>query len=71
MCLPSNLRRPTLLIVEFDLDTGLVKGVHSSSSVSRFISRIEQSDYIAVIGTPLYREKYENKVSKFGSVVAA
>lgn len=41
------------------------------SSVARFISRIEQSEYILVIGTPSYRQKYENKVSQYGSVVAA
>jgi hypothetical protein len=41
------------------------------SSVSRFISRIEQSNFIVVVGAPLYLEKYENKVSKLGSVVAA
>ena len=41
------------------------------ANVARFISRIEQSDFVAVVGTPLYRQKYENKVSETGSVVAA
>jgi hypothetical protein len=41
------------------------------SSVPRFISRIEQSDFIVVVGTPSYRKKYENKLSQYGSVVAA
>ena len=41
------------------------------SSVTRFISRIEQSDFIVVVGTPSYRQKYENKLSQYGSVVAA
>jgi diguanylate cyclase (GGDEF)-like protein len=40
-------------------------------SVSRFISRIETSDFIVVIGTPLYLKKYQNKVSAMGSVAAA
>jgi hypothetical protein len=39
--------------------------------VHRFISLIEKSRTIVVIGTPLYRKKYENKLSKTGSVVAA
>ena len=40
-------------------------------NVSRFISLIEKSEFIVVVGTPLYRKKYENKVSETGSVVAA
>jgi small GTP-binding protein len=41
------------------------------ASVARFISEIERSDYVAVVATPLYRQKYENKLSSTGSVVAA
>ncbi|GAC1354272.1 MAG: hypothetical protein NVSMB38_32280 [Ktedonobacteraceae bacterium] len=41
------------------------------SSIARFITRIEQSAYIVVVGTPSYREKYEKRVSQYGSVVAA
>jgi len=41
------------------------------ANVSRFISLIEKSEFIVVVGTPLYRKKYENKVSETGSVVAA
>lgn len=41
------------------------------SNIARFVSRIEGSNFIAVVGTPQYRQKYENKVSKTGSVVAA
>ena len=40
-------------------------------NVARFISRIEHSDFVVAVGTPLYRQKYENKVSETGSVVAA
>lgn len=41
------------------------------ASVARFISRIETSDFVAVVGTPSYRLKYENQVSDAGSVVAS
>lgn len=41
------------------------------SSVPRFISRLETCHFIVVIGTPLFLEKYQNKVSATGSVVAA
>lgn len=40
-------------------------------NIARFISLIETSDFIVVVATPLYRKKYENKVSETGSVVAA
>ncbi len=41
------------------------------SSIARFVSQIEKAEAVVVVGTPLYRRKYENKVSKTGSVVAA
>ncbi len=41
------------------------------SSVSRFISKIETVHFIVVVGTPLFKDKYLNKVSATGSVVAA
>ncbi len=41
------------------------------SSVPRFISRLENCDFIVVVGTPLFLQKYQNKVSATGSVVAA
>jgi small GTP-binding protein len=41
------------------------------ASVARFVERIEKSDRIVMIGTPLYRRKYENKDEKTGYVVAA
>jgi hypothetical protein len=40
-------------------------------SIPRFISRIEGADWIVVVGTPAYREKYENKRDEAGSIVAA
>jgi small GTP-binding protein len=41
------------------------------ANVARFISRIEECDFVVAVGTPLYRAKYENEVSDAGSVVAA
>jgi WD40 repeat protein/GTPase SAR1 family protein len=41
------------------------------ANIARFISRISESDLVVVVGTPLYRDKYENHVSTMGSVVAA
>ncbi len=40
-------------------------------SVPRFIERIEKCDRVVVVGTPLYRKKYENKDTTTGYVVAA
>jgi len=41
------------------------------ASVARFVERIEECDRIVMVGTPLYRRKYENKDSSTGYVVAA
>ncbi len=41
------------------------------ASVARFVERIEKSDRIIMVGTPLYRRKYENKDTSTGYVVAA
>jgi hypothetical protein len=41
------------------------------SSVARFVERIEECEYVIVVGTPLYRQKAKNVVSVSGSVVAA
>lgn len=41
------------------------------ASVARFIERIEQCDLVIVVGTSLYRKKYENKDTSTGYVVAA
>jgi len=41
------------------------------ASVSRFVSQIEKSDLIIMVGTPQYRKKYENKDKTAGYVVAA
>lgn len=41
------------------------------ASVARFVERIEKANRIVVVGTPLYRRKYENKDTETGYVVAA
>ena len=41
------------------------------ANIARFISRITRSDYIVVIGTPIYLQKCENNLSPEGSVLAA
>ena len=41
------------------------------ASVPRFIERIEKSDRVIMVGTPLYRRKYQNQDSSTGYVVAA
>jgi GTPase SAR1 family protein len=41
------------------------------ASVMRFIERIEECDKIIVVGTPAYRQKYGNKQTRSGYVVAA
>ena len=41
------------------------------ANVARFVERIEKSDRIVMVGTPLYRRKYENKDTSTGYVVAA
>jgi small GTP-binding protein len=41
------------------------------ATVARFIERIEKSDRIVMVGTPLYRRKYDNKDTDTGYVVAA
>jgi small GTP-binding protein len=40
-------------------------------SLTRFISRIPYCASVVVVGTPLYFQKYENRLSSTGSVVAA
>jgi hypothetical protein len=43
----------------------------AGKSISRFVSRIAKCGIVIPIGTPLYFEKFENKVSSTGSVVAS
>jgi GTPase SAR1 family protein len=41
------------------------------SSIMDFVERIEECEYVIVVGTPLYRKKARNIASDKGSVVAA
>ena len=41
------------------------------ANVARFVERIEKTNRVVVVGTPLYRKKYENKDTSTGYVVAA
>ena len=41
------------------------------ANIARFVSRINECELVVVVGTPLYRQKYENRLSSTGSVVAA
>jgi hypothetical protein len=64
--LSDDLRKADLAVTLDKWDNSTV-----GASLSRFVSRIEQSDFIIVIGTSSYREKYENKDPQYGSIVAA
>jgi len=64
--LATDLRKAGIAVV---LDRW--ENTQFGKSVSRFIDRIDKCDRVIVVGTPLYREKYENEVSETGSVVAA
>jgi hypothetical protein len=66
--------------VEYSLATDLQKaGIrvvldrwdNVRGSVSRFVSRIAKCDIVSPVGTPLYFQKFENKVSNTGSIVAS
>jgi hypothetical protein len=41
------------------------------ANIARFISRVSECELVVAVGTPLYRQKYENKLSSTGTVVAA
>jgi len=64
--LANDLRKADMNIILDQWDNSA-----TGASIPRFISRIEESDFILVVGTPSYRQKYENQVSQHGSVVAA
>lgn len=63
--LVTDLQKAGLQIV-FDR-----KDNQHGDSLTRFISRIPYCDSVVVVGTPLYFQKFENRVSSAGSVVAA
>ncbi|HEY6284358.1 MAG TPA: TIR domain-containing protein, partial [Ktedonobacteraceae bacterium] len=64
--LSDDLRKADLSVVLDQWDSAAF-----GTSLTRFISRIDECDFILAVGTPAYRQKYENKVLPHGSVVAA
>jgi hypothetical protein len=47
------------------------QNARTGSNIARFIELIETSDYVIVVGTSLYRRKYENDNAEQGSIAAA
>ncbi len=45
--------------------------IQIGSSVPRFVDRVERADRVVVVGTPLYRTKYDNNQPMGGFVLAA
>jgi hypothetical protein len=64
--LGNDLRKADLTVVLDQWDSAAF-----GTSLTRFINRIDECDFILAVGTPGYRQKYENMVSPQGSVVAA
>ena len=66
LSLANDLRNAGIEVVLDQLHNAAI-----GSNIARFIERIEESAFIVAIGTPSYLLKYRNKLSKYGSVVAA
>ena len=64
--LADDLRKADLSVVLDKWDDAAI-----GANIARFIERIERCSFILTVGTPAYRQKYENRVSPNGSVVAA
>jgi small GTP-binding protein len=63
--LATDLRNAGLAVILDDWDAQI------GTDLPRFISQIPRCDRIVVVGTQLYQQKYENGLSRKGSVVAA
>ena len=63
--LAADLRNAGIVIVLDQRDAGI------GTNIARFISGIAESEYVIVVGTTSYAQKYENRISAYGSVVAA
>jgi hypothetical protein len=63
--LAADLRKAGVNVILDKAEMGI------GHSISRFIERIEKCDRVVVVGTPMYRSKYDNKESNMGYVVAA
>src|SRR5262249_21679289 len=64
--LATDLQKAGLVVVRDRWEN-----VKIGSSVPRFIERAARCDRVVVVGTPLYRKKYENGDPMRGHVVAA
>ncbi len=63
--LATDLKKAGIVVVLDRWETQI------GSNVARFVERIEKSDRIVLVGTPLYRRKYENKDTSTAYVLAA
>ncbi|MEK6261608.1 MAG: toll/interleukin-1 receptor domain-containing protein, partial [Planctomycetota bacterium] len=60
-----------------DLHKGGIKVIldrwenHPGADLPGFVERIDQSDFVLIVGTPAYLKKYKNKDPQTGTVVAA
>ena len=63
--LAADLQKAGITVV---LDRWVMK---VGMSVTRFVERMEKCDRVIVVGTPLYRKKYDNEDERAGYVVAA
>lgn len=66
MRLAADLQKAGIGVVLDRWDAGQI-----GASLPRFIERVEKVDRIVVVGTPLYRRKYESKEPRTGFVAAA
>ena len=55
---------------DIDVTVDRVNNLVTRSDTQHFASCIEQSEFIIVVGTPAYYDKYENKNPHYGSMVA-
>lgn len=64
--LAIDLRKAGISVILDRWENSLV-----GSNIPRFVERIERCDRVVVVGTPLYRTKYDNKDESTGYVVGA
>lgn len=64
--LATDLRKAGISVVLDRWDNAEI-----GANIARFVSLIPQCDATVVVGTPLYKDKYQNELTEKGSVVAA
>ena len=62
----TDLQKAGIIVVLYRWENARI-----GASVPRFVERAGKTDRVIVVGTPLYRKKYENKEPMRSSVVAA